>query len=105
MEQPRIYRATTPTVTLDVDEDISGWDVHIYARNGGTVMEFSGDRVTKSATDAGSSISVTLTEDETRGLAADANLAVQLRAKSGLTIVASSMALISVGDVIEDGDI
>lgn len=100
MADQRIYRGTTPTIALDVDADLTGWEVHVYLRNRATLYDLT---PTVTATEDGCTCSVTLTQEQTLALASAYPLRVQLRAKSGSVAVASDVVALAVIDVLKDG--
>ena len=99
-------RGTTPTLTLTVDADIVGWTIYVALRAGCETLVLDGTRLDVAAsTEEGSTdISLTLTQEETLAMTCGP-CEVQVRAANNGSAVATDIARIDVGRIIQDGEI
>jgi len=99
-------RGTTPTLTLTVDADLLGWTMYVALRAGGETLVLEGERLDASAgTEEGTTdIALTLTQAETLAMSSGP-CEVQLRAARNGSAVATDIARIDVGRIIQDGEI
>lgn len=98
-----VYRGTTPTLAIDADADLTGYTVHIYLMNNGSIFDLTPAGIAPA--DTGCIVTVALTQDQTLQLDARYPLFVQLRAKQGEQVVASDVAQLQVEDIIKDGEL
>lgn len=99
-------RGTTPTLTLTVDADIVGWTCYVAMRAGCHTILLEGERldVTQSAEEGSTDIALTLTQEETLSMTCGP-CEVQVRAANNGSAVATDIARIDVGRIIQDGEI
>lgn len=103
-----MYRGTTPTLIFTLPFEASAISVcsiafaqysSRYAKEAEVVLE-------KSLTDCeaeGSTLKLTLSEEETLGLDDNQDVEIQLRVKCGETAMASEIFRTSVGRILKDG--
>lgn len=99
-----IRRGTTPTITAQLNADVTGWPVVILSvRGAGQQLDLTGDRLTIAKADPGCTVSATLTQEETLAMQADLTISVQVRARdSSGKAVATSCGRLKVLDVLND---
>ena len=99
-------RGTTPTITLEVEADLTGLNLHVaFAQEGGPVVVKSGNDLTVSVEDSVTTIETTLTQAETLSFSGCANGQVQVRAynSDGSLAMATQSAMFPVYGILEDG--
>lgn len=92
-------RGTTPTLTLTVDTDLDGWTVYVTVKSGCTSITVDDAPIT--VEDGVSTILVTLSQEETLALRDSAE--IQLRAIKDGTAIATDIAKVDVGRILQDG--
>ena len=100
-----MYRGTTPTLSIRANIDLSDWTVEVDIKGPSTLITKTGADVTVEEDTRGCIVSTTLTQADTLSLSADSPAKVQLRAINDGVAIASSIAAISVEDVLRDGTI
>lgn len=98
-------RGTTPTVTLTVDADLDGCDVHVAMRNNGRTVVKSGDELDISSDGEKTMVKARLTQEDTLGLVPDSPARFQIRYKRGDEAFATGIAQTSVEAILEEGEI
>lgn len=99
-----MIRGTTPTITFDLDVDAAAFDEIwvTFAQDGAErfTIEREGLEI------QGSTITVTLTQEQTLMLADDVKVEMQIRAKyADGTALASDIVNAKVGRILKDGEI
>ncbi len=97
-------RGTTPTLTLTVDAELEGWACYVAIRSGCYVTIIEDDRLTVTQEDGTTTIELTLTQEETLALRVGA-CEIQVRAAHNGTALATDIARVDVGQIIQDGAI
>lgn len=97
-------RGTTPTLTLTVDAELVGWACFVAIRSGCYTTIIEGERLDVSQEDGTTTIELTLTQEETLALRVGA-CEIQVRAAHNGSAVATDIARIDVGRIIQDGEI
>lgn len=99
-------RGTTPTITVEVDADLTGLDIHL-ALDAGTLIVKETDDLGIDIADGKTVITANLTQDDTLAMRAGANCEVQLRAfnSDGSIAMATTIGTIPVGRILEDGEL
>ena len=101
-------RGTTPTITLTVDADLTGWTVYATFKSGGKQLTFENDRMEMTYTPGSqgatgkTAIEITLTQQETLSLGVG-NAEVQVRAIHDGTAIATDIQAVDVGRIIKEG--
>ena len=95
-------RGTTPTITLTVDADIHEYTVHVALKNGCNTLILENDRLTMSVSEGVTSVTFTLTQEETLSLG-PGTASVQVRAIHNGVAVATDIQAVNIGNVIEGG--
>lgn len=95
-------RGTTPTITLTVDADVSDWTLYVSMSNGGSIVTFEDDRLTKTLDGPQTIIELTLTQEETLAFSTG-SLEVQIRAIKDGVAVATAIGNLDVDRIIKDG--
>ena len=97
-------RGTTPTVTVQVDADISALNIHLAFAAGSLVVKSGGDLTVEYA-DGVTTIQTTLTQEDTLAMSAAADCEVQVRAfnADGSLAMATDIARVPVKRILEDG--
>lgn len=98
-------RGTTPTVTLKVDADLEGCEVHAAMRNNGRTSIYEGDRLEISSDGQSSSVALRLTQEDTLALDAGYPARFQLRWTCGGEAYATGIAQTDVEAILEEGEI
>jgi hypothetical protein len=96
-------RGTTPTYTLTVDMDLTGWTCYVTLKGLGKLLNLEGERL---AVEGGEQSTVTfeLTQAETLALK-PGKCEVQLRAAKNGAAIATDIATLDVGRILRDGEI
>ena len=96
-------RGTTPTVTVTVDADLTGMDVHLAFEAGALIVK-SGEDLDIETGDT-TTISTTLTQEDTLAMSAGTQCEVQVRAfnADGSIAMASTIGSIPVNRILEEG--
>ena len=99
-------RGTTPTITVTVDADLTGMSLYLAFKQPGTPPLVKADTdldVTVEGQET--TISATLTQEETLAMREGVDVKVQLRGvdNSGAVAVASSIGSIPVSAILQDG--
>lgn len=97
-------RGTTPTLTLTVDAELVGWTCYVALRSGCKTVVVDGDRLTMEQSEGSTTITLTLTQEETLAMRVGA-CEIQVRAAHNGTALATDIARIDVGQIIQDGEI
>ena len=100
-----MYRGTTPTLSIRSNSDLTGWTVEVDVKGPSALITKTGNDVTITADTRGCIVSTTLTQADTLSLSADNTAKVQLRAIKDGVAIASSIAALSVEDILRDGTI
>lgn len=97
-------RGTTPTVTVQVDADISALNIHL-AFSAGSLVVKSGEDLTVEYADGVTTIQTTLTQEDTLAMSAATDCEVQVRAfnQDGSLAMATDIARVPVKRILEDG--
>lgn len=95
-------RGTTPTLTLTVDADISDWTKYVTFRANCRIVTIEDDRLEATYADNMTTITLTLTQEETLALNVGA-CEVQVRAIKNGTAVATDIAKVDVGRILKEG--
>lgn len=94
-------RATTPTVTIGIDRDLTGcWYRVILAQRDG--VKLVKDETQCVLSEDGKTISVTLSQEETLGFSTAYDLQVQVRFGNGSDAAASDIAVIRVREILDE---
>lgn len=98
-------RGTTPTITVTVDADLTGFNVHLALKNGSAVYVKENEDLDISVDGDRTVVSTTLTQEETLSFKAPSNLEIQIRAEKddGTVAIASAIGTIKVEKILEDG--
>ena len=96
-------RGTTPTYTLTVDADLTGWTCYVTLKGTGKVLNLEGDRLSVEGGET-STVVFSLTQKETLGFKAG-KCEVQVRAIRNGTAIATDIATLEVGRILRDGEI
>lgn len=94
-------RATTPTVEISLDESITGcwYRVTFAQRYGPSIVK---DQDDCELSDDGKTILVTLTQSETRLFKTKENVKVQVKFGYDNKVSASSIAVLKVGEILDE---
>ena len=97
-------RGTTPTITVKVKADLSEMNINL-ALNAGALIVKSGDDLTISVDHGITTVSTTLTQEDTLSMTSGQNCKVQIRAynNDGSIAIATDIGSISVDDILEEG--
>lgn len=97
-------RGTTPTLVLTVDAEIADWTCYVAMRAGCNTILLEGERLDVEASqDEGSTdIALTLTQDETLSMTCGP-CEIQVRAVRDGSAVATDIARVDVGRIIQEG--
>lgn len=96
-------RGTTPTYTLTVDTDLTGWTCYVALRSAGRRLDLGMDRLEVVGGEQ-STVGFELTQAETLGFR-PGRCEVQLRAAKGDAAIATDIAQLEVGRILRDGEI
>jgi hypothetical protein len=102
-----IWRGTTPTVTVTLPLDLTGWARVVLSIHGqGAALDLEGDRLTIAKVDGGCTIAATLTQVETLSFREFSSVRVQVRARdaSGQAID-TTIGGLEVGSIVMDGEV
>ena len=97
-------RGTTPTITMTADADLTNWTVYTSIRGKCKhgVVTFDDSRLTKTYDGEITTMTLTLTQEET--LALDVGMVeFQLRAIKDGTAIATTIEKVPVGRILQDG--
>lgn len=99
-------RGTTPTVTVQVDADISALNIHLAFAAGSLVVK-SGADLDVSYADGVTTIQTTLTQEDTLAMSAATDCEIQIRAYNGdgSIAMATEIARVPVHRILEDGEL
>lgn len=96
-------RGTTPTLTVTVDADIHDWETHVYISNGGNdPLDLEGARLTMAYENGVTTVTFTLTQEETLAFE-PAPCELQVRAAKGGVAVATDIRRVPVGRILKGG--
>ena len=97
-------RGTTPTVTVTVDADLSGLEVHL-ALNAGTLIVKETDDLDIAVDGGMTTITANLTQADTLAMTAGSMCEVQVRAfnADGSVAMATDIGTVKVCRILEDG--
>lgn len=99
-------RGTTPTITINVDADLSGYDeVYLTLASRSATVERSKEQLGIVASEAGCTMEVSLTQAETLRFRAGDTASAQIRAKSGDSAIATDIATVPIAGILKDGAI
>lgn len=107
----KIYRGTTPSITLDIAgvdlSDAAVWPtVIVTVENGRNTFDVLRDKLTIAKTDNGCSVTLALTQAQTLLMHKLQRTLVQLRAKDAEgNAIATEIASVTVDDIVKDGEI
>lgn len=97
-------RGTTPTITLTVDADIADWTMYVTLSNGGNLLTFEDDRLTKTLEGPQTVIHFELTQEETLAFSVG-SVEIQIRAIKDGVAIATNIEKMDVNRIILDGEI
>ena len=103
-------RGTTPTYTLTVDTDLTGWTCYVTLKGLGKKLDLEGDRLTLATVtpvdgqQTVTTITFGLTQKETLAFK-EGKAEVQVRAIKDGTAIATDIAPLTVGRILRDGEI
>lgn len=97
-----MIQGTTPTETITVDADLRGWACYVTIKNGQSKLTIGGERLTLEYGANKSTITFTLTQQETLSLSSG-TAKVQLRAVRNGTAIATDIQSIKVLPVLQEG--
>ena len=99
-------RGTTPTVTVTVDADLTGMDVHL-ALNAGTLIVKETDDLEITVDGGVTTIVANLTQADTLSMTAGSMCEVQVRAfnSDGSVAMATDIGQMKVCRILEDGEL
>ena len=97
-------RGTTPTITATVDSDLTGLSIHL-AFDAGTLIVKTDEDLDVSYDGDETTVSCTLTQEDTLSMKPGAVCDVQIRAfnNDGSLAMATSIGRLQVNDILEDG--
>ena len=97
-------RGTTPTITVEIDADLTNLNVHL-ALNAGALIVKDDDDLTIEIAGGKTTIECTLTQEDTLAMTSGTNCEVQVRAynSDGSMAMATTIGSIPVQRIIEDG--
>lgn len=99
-------RGTTPTLSVWVDADLSGFDaVYLTLRSPTAEVDKTGDALTVSPSDGGCTVSATLAQADTLAFSAGEMVDVQVRARKGDRAVATDVGQLLAERVLKEGEI
>ena len=98
-------RGTTPTITVTVDADITDMNIFLAFRNCGRLLVKSGDELEVSVEEGVTTITTTLTQDETLAWRAGTDVEIQVRAEKldGTVAIATDIATLAVERILQGG--
>lgn len=100
-----ITRGTTPTITVTVPMDLTGYTCYLTVGKKAGTPWLTADNAQMEATyGETSTLAFTLTQEQTLACKAGAAV-VQLRVIEGTTALATDMAEVTIADVIKGGEI
>lgn len=97
-----MIRGTTPTITLEVDTDLSEWTVYVTMKGAGGAVELTNPRLEFADEGEAHLIMLALTQQETLRLRPGA-CEVQIRAVKDDVAVATNIAKLDVGRILKEG--
>lgn len=99
-------RGTTPTLTIEVDADLTGLDIHL-ALDAGTLIVKETDELGIDIADGKTTITANLTQADTLAMQSGRNCEVQLRAfnSDGSIAMATTIGTVPVCRILEDGEL
>ena len=95
-------RGTTPTITLTLDCDLTGHTVYVTLQDGGEQLTLGNDRLTLDVADGVTTISFTLSQEETLAMP-ESTAEVQVRAIKDGVAVASTIGRVAVSRILLEG--
>ena len=97
-------RGTTPTITVKVNSDLSDLNVNL-ALDAGTLIVKTGDDLSVEVEDGVTTVSTTLTQEDTLSMTSGKDCQVQIRAykSDGSTAMATTIGVIPVERILEEG--
>lgn len=105
MAKPTIVRGTTPSISIKVPMDLTGYSCYLSIGKRARDPWFTADNTQMEAAYGEESILIfTLTQEQTL-LCKAGEACIQLRVIEGERALASNMANITIADVIKDGEI
>ena len=102
-------RGTTPTITATVNADLTGMAVHLAFRVGGSVIVKQGEDLTVVVDNSGeeptTTVSTSLTQEDTLSMRSGKECEVQIRAvqDDGAVAIATCIGSIPVKRILEEG--
>lgn len=102
-------RGTTPTYTLTVDADLTGWTCYVTLKGMGKLLNLEGDRLTIEAApseggQASTTIGFDLTQKETLAFKVG-KCEVQVRAIRDGAAIATDIGVLQVDRILREGEI
>ena len=97
-----MIQGTTPTETITVDADLRDWTCYVTIKNGQSKLTIGSDRLALEYGANKSTITFTLTQQETLSLPSG-TAKVQLRAVRNGTAIATDIQSIKVLPVLQEG--
>ena len=95
-------RGTTPTITLTVDADLTGWTVYLALAQAGSVIVLEDDRVEATVSEGVTTLEFTLSQEETLSLA-ETPVELQVRAIRDGTALATDIRRLPVDRILQGG--
>lgn len=96
-------RGTTPTVLIDIDMDLTGWDYWLtFSHRYGKLTKTS-DECLFTPEGEGGTVSVTLSQEETLSFPEGGIVRVQLRMRRGDRAVATDIASVRTEEILLEG--
>jgi len=94
-------RGTTPTITVEVDKNLSGWKCYVTIKGAARLLTISGDRLSMDVSGNKTTIAFTLTQQETLSFVTG-TAKIQLRAIMNGTAIATDIQTIEVHQVLQE---
>lgn len=97
-------RGTTPTITVTIDADLTGMEVHLALKSGELIVKDTDD-LTITYEEGQTTIVANLTQEDTLAMKAGTNCQIQVRAytPSGAVAMATTIGSVPVNQILEDG--
>lgn len=95
-------RGTTPSIRLTTDADLGDCKVSVAIKNGRTLIVKTGDELEIETAEDSSSVTFTLTQEETLQLDPVAPARMQIRFKRGESACATEIKQVKVRDILQE---
>ena len=96
-------RGTTPTITLEVDFDLTDWHLYVTIVNGAKSITFENEDLSIDVKDGKTEISLILSQEQTLDYKAGTKCEIQIRAFKDGSAVASDIEAVIVERILKDG--